>query len=178
MWESFWSAGKSSNVSLNLFHKSFFLGVEFVISFNRRKCQGRGRTRLRLSWLKFLALFLAFAEIHHERNHTRSFGHLIRFSLTYASEIMWSDNSIIKSTVSWEITPCSPLSQLMFLKNIPPPSSGYKSRKIPAWKQVASRVLLATCFHAGILLGLFDPEDGGGMFNRLRSVISQRQNSS
>jgi hypothetical protein len=22
----------------------------------------------------------------------------------------------------------------------------------------------ATCFHAGILLGLFDPEDGGDMF--------------
>jgi hypothetical protein len=25
---------------------------------------------------------------------------------------------------------------------------------------------LATCFHAGILLGLFDPEDGGDMFLR------------
>jgi hypothetical protein len=25
---------------------------------------------------------------------------------------------------------------------------------------------LAICFHAGFLLGLFDPEDGGGMFLR------------
>jgi hypothetical protein len=25
---------------------------------------------------------------------------------------------------------------------------------------------LATCFHAGLLLGLFDPEDGGDMFLR------------
>jgi hypothetical protein len=25
---------------------------------------------------------------------------------------------------------------------------------------------LATCFHVGILLGLFDPEDGGDMFLR------------
>jgi hypothetical protein len=28
----------------------------------------------------------------------------------------------------------------------------------------------ATYFHAGFLLGLFDPEDGGGMF--LRNVVS------
>jgi hypothetical protein len=38
--------------------------------------------------------------------------------------------------------------------------------------------LLATCFHAGFLLGLFlDPEDGGDMFLRnvgLHSVISQK----
>jgi hypothetical protein len=33
----------------------------------------------------------------------------------------------------------------------------------PLWKQVA------TCFHAGILLGLFDPEDGGDTF--LRNVL-------
>jgi hypothetical protein len=26
--------------------------------------------------------------------------------------------------------------------------------------------MLATCFHAGILLVLFDPEDGGDMFLR------------
>jgi hypothetical protein len=38
-------------------------------------------------------------------------------------------------------------------------------------KQAASKALLsgflawlATCFHAGILLGLFDPEDGGDVF--------------
>jgi hypothetical protein len=42
--------------------------------------------------------------------------------------------------------------------------------------------LLATCIHAGFLLGLFfDPEDGGNIspkrqltFNRLHSVISQK----
>jgi hypothetical protein len=35
---------------------------------------------------------------------------------------------------------------------------------------------LATCSDAGILLGLFDSEDGGDMFlrNRLHGVISQK----
>jgi hypothetical protein len=40
---------------------------------------------------------------------------------------------------------------------------------------------LATCFHAGILLGLFDPEDGGDVspkrrltFNGLHGVISPK----
>jgi hypothetical protein len=32
--------------------------------------------------------------------------------------------------------------------------------------KVNLRSLLATCFHAGFLLGLFDPEDGGDMFLR------------
>jgi hypothetical protein len=32
--------------------------------------------------------------------------------------------------------------------------------------------LLATCFHAGILLGLFDPEDGGDMFLRNVGLFS------
>jgi hypothetical protein len=42
---------------------------------------------------------------------------------------------VMKSTIFWNITSCSPL--------------------------------LATCFHAGFLLGLFfDPEDGGDMFLR------------
>jgi hypothetical protein len=49
----------------------------------------------------------------------------------------------------------------------------------PAWKQLA---LLATCFHAGFLLGLFfDPEDGDDVplkprliFNGLHGVISQK----
>jgi hypothetical protein len=49
-------------------------------------------------------------------------------------------------------------------------------------EHVASRALLATCFHAGFLLGLFfDPEDGGDMFlqnvltfNGLHGVIFQK----
>jgi hypothetical protein len=50
--------------------------------------------------------------------------------------------------------------QSMFGRNILPPSSGSnKQSKIPAWKQK-----LASCFHTGILLGLFDPEDGGDIF--------------
>jgi hypothetical protein len=44
------------------------------------------------------------------------------------------------------------------------------------------RALLATCYHAGFLLGLFfDPEDGGDVppkrrltFNRLHGIISQK----
>jgi hypothetical protein len=32
-----------------------------------------------------------------------------------------------------------------------------------AWNKL---LLLATCFHAGILIALFDPEDGGDMFLR------------
>jgi hypothetical protein len=55
---------------------------------------------------------------------------------------------------------CSPVeSQPTFQRNISPPSSGSnKPSKIPAE--------LATCFHAGILLGLFDPEDGDDTFLR------------
>jgi hypothetical protein len=35
------------------------------------------------------------------------------------------------------------------------------------WDIKLSRVLLATCCHAGLLLGLFfDPKDGGDMFLR------------
>jgi hypothetical protein len=41
-------------------------------------------------------------------------------------------------------------------------------------------ILIATCFHAGILLGLLDPEEGGVMFRRnvgysgLHGVLSQK----
>jgi hypothetical protein len=71
---------------------------------------------------------------------------------------------VMKSTIFWDITPCSPLSihrrfggtyrfHLQGRKN--------KFSNKPAWKQVASS------FHAGLLLNLFfDPEDGGNMFLR------------
>jgi hypothetical protein len=58
-----------------------------------------------------------------------------------------------KSTIFWDITPCSPLSVIQRF------GGTYRlhlQRKI---------ILLATCFHAGFLLSLFfDPEDGGDMF--------------
>jgi hypothetical protein len=47
----------------------------------------------------------------------------------------------MKSTIFWDMTPCS-------LLNV-------------------DRAQIATCFHAGFLLGLFfDPEDEGDMFLR------------
>jgi hypothetical protein len=51
------------------------------------------------------------------------------------------------------------------------------------WKQMTNRALLAACFHADFVLGLFfDPEDGDDMFlrnvcclfNGLHGVISQK----
>jgi hypothetical protein len=45
---------------------------------------------------------------------------------------------VMKSTILWDIIPCSSLK--------------------------VSRRFGEACFHAGILLGLFDPEDGGDMF--------------
>jgi hypothetical protein len=58
----------------------------------------------------------------------------------------------MKSTIFWDMMPCSPL----------------KSTDISE-KHIASifRALLATCFHAGFLLGLlFDPEEGGDMSSK------------
>jgi hypothetical protein len=34
------------------------------------------------------------------------------------------------------------------------------------------REVLVTCFHAGILLGLFNPEDGGDIFLRNVGLLS------
>jgi hypothetical protein len=48
---------------------------------------------------------------------------------------------VMKSIIFWDVMPCSPL-------------------------KVSDVGRLATCFHAGILLALFDPENGGHMFLR------------
>jgi hypothetical protein len=62
---------------------------------------------------------------------------------------------VMKSTIFWDITPCSPLKVNRRLGG-----SNNKPSKKPAWKQVAS-------LHTGFLLGLvFHPEDGGDMFLR------------
>jgi hypothetical protein len=68
---------------------------------------------------------------------------------------------LFKSTVSWDITPCSQLKvNRRFERNISPPSSGSKNK-------ASKQALLATYYHAGFLLGLFfDPENGGDMFLR------------
>jgi hypothetical protein len=67
---------------------------------------------------------------------------------------------LMKNTVFWDIMPCSPLKingRFGGIYHLHLQGSN-KPNKIPASKQVAIR--LATCFHAGILFGLFDPEDG------------------
>jgi hypothetical protein len=54
------------------------------------------------------------------------------------------------TVVFWEITPCSPLKV---------------NQRFGGIYRRTSRVLF-TCFHDGILRGLFDPEDGDDMFLR------------
>jgi hypothetical protein len=66
----------------------------------------------------------------------------------------------MKITIFWDIPPCSPLK--------------FNRR----FGGIYSSHLLATCFHAGFLLGLFfDPEDGGDTsvdFNELHGVTFQK----
>jgi hypothetical protein len=57
---------------------------------------------------------------------------------------------VMKSFIFWDITPCIPLKVI---------------RRFGGTCLPRLLVLLAVCFHAGFLLGLFfDPEDGGDMF--------------
>jgi hypothetical protein len=62
---------------------------------------------------------------------------------------------VMKSTIFWDLTACSPLKV---------------NRRLGGTYRLHLRglqALLATCFHTGFLLGLFfDPEDGGDMFFR------------
>jgi hypothetical protein len=64
-----------------------------------------------------------------------------------------------KSCIFWDITPCSPLKG----------NRRFGGTCLHLQGRIISRsaALLATCFHAGPLLGLFfDPEDGDDMFLR------------
>jgi hypothetical protein len=58
---------------------------------------------------------------------------------------------VIKSTVFWDITPCSPLKV---------------NRRFGGTYSLYLEARLPTNFHAGILLRLFDPEDGGDILLR------------
>jgi hypothetical protein len=63
---------------------------------------------------------------------------------------------VMKDTIFWDITPCSPLKVNR--------SFGGKYRLHLQGRKIS---LLGTCFHASFLLGLFfDPKDGGDMFLR------------
>jgi hypothetical protein len=79
---------------------------------------------------------------------------------------------VIKSTIVWDITPCSPLKVnrsfgVTYRLHL-------QGRRISQERnQMASRALLATWFHAGFLHSLFfDPEDRGAMFLRNVGWIS------
>jgi hypothetical protein len=66
----------------------------------------------------------------------------------------------MKSTIFWHITACSPLKvNQSFGGAYPLHLHGRKSL-------TRSSVKSGLGFHAGILLGLFYPEDGGGIFLR------------
>jgi hypothetical protein len=73
---------------------------------------------------------------------------------------------VIKSTIFWDITPCSPLRvNRRFGGTYRLHLQCRKTSR--AWNQSESRWQAELCFHAGFLLGLFfDPEDRGDMFLR------------
>jgi hypothetical protein len=63
--------------------------------------------------------------------------------------------NFVKSTIFWDITPCSPLKVNRRFGG---------TYRLHLESQIA---LLATCFHDSLLLGLFlDPEEEGDMFLR------------
>jgi hypothetical protein len=67
----------------------------------------------------------------------------------------------VNCSIFWDITPCS-------LVKVNRRFGGTYRLHLQGRISRAryQRILLASCFHAGVLLGLFDPEDGGDMFLR------------
>jgi hypothetical protein len=63
----------------------------------------------------------------------------------------------MKSTIFWDITLCSQLKVVRHFR-------GIYCLHLQGQINRARYQCLATCFHAGIFLGLFDPKDGGDMF--------------
>jgi hypothetical protein len=77
-----------------------------------------------------------------EKNHKKS--HSVKFEVLTAV--------VMKSAIFWDIMPCNPLKV---------------NRRFGGTYRFHLRALLATCFRAGFLLGLFFyPEDEGHMFLR------------
>jgi hypothetical protein len=98
------------------------------------------------------------------RNHFGTLGSVWPLKIV-GSEVLIA--VVMKSSISWDITPCSP-----FKRNWCFEGTYYLHL------QSQRRALLSTCFHARFLFCLlFDPEDGGDMFLwniRLQGVISQK----
>jgi hypothetical protein len=81
--------------------------------------------------------------------------YILTYLSSVGSEVLTA--VLMKTSIFWNITSCSPLSQLMFQRNMSPPSSESKNKQS---KKSACKQVLAICFRAGFL----DIEDGGDMF--------------
>jgi hypothetical protein len=74
---------------------------------------------------------------------------------------------VVKSSVFWDITPCSPLKiKAINPRTVPPPSSGSKNEAGCKLREPASRSSrLYYLLYAGFLIDLpFSPADEGGVF--------------
>jgi hypothetical protein len=68
----------------------------------------------------------------------------------------------MKSTIIfWDTAPCNPLK---VDRRFGGAHCLHRQGRISRARYQSERTQLATCFHAAISLGLFDPEDGGDMF--------------